>query len=194
MLKIYTKTGDTGFTSLYTGQRVPKNDPIISAIGIVDECNSSIGVAVAFLPKGDPFELIKEELETIQHALFDVGAALATPQTRATEKKIEKTRFDEEATERLEHWIDTWESQLPPLKTFILPGGHPCGALLHMARTNCRTAERLVSPLQQNKEVSEHVLKYLNRLSDYLFVISRAVNQMTNSQETPWFPHKVHHE
>jgi cob(I)alamin adenosyltransferase len=192
-MKIYTKTGDTGFTSLYTGQRVPKNDPIIDAIGIVDECNSSIGVAIAFLPKEVCFDPIKEELETIQHALFDVGAALATPQTRASEKKIEKTRFDEESTERLEGWIDFWETKLPPLKTFILPGGHQAGALLHMARTNCRTAERLVAPLQQNAEVSLHVLRYLNRLSDYLFVISRVVNQMTKMEETPWFPHKGHH-
>lgn len=193
-MKIYTKTGDAGFTSLYTGQRVLKNDPIIGAIGIVDECNSNIGAALAFLPDGLQFSLIREELLTVQHALFDVGAALATPRTRASDRKIEKTRFDEESTGKLEHWIDAWEATLPSLKTFILPGGHPSGALLHVARSSCRTAERLVTPLQQNAEVSEHVLRYLNRLSDYLFVLSRAVNQLLQMPETSWAPHKPHHE
>ncbi len=189
--KIYTKTGDKGETSLYTGQRVPKNDPLIEALGTVDECNSTIGVAVAQLPKEKKFSPVREQLETIQHALFDVGAALATPRTRAVNAKIEKTRFDHEEIELLEKWIDEMDVQLPALKAFILPGGHPAGALLHLARSICRRAERLVLPLNSRADVSDDVLMYLNRLSDYLFMASRLVNQMTNAPETLWEQHKT---
>jgi cob(I)alamin adenosyltransferase len=190
--KIYTKTGDKGETSLFTGQRVIKNDPLIEAIGTVDECNCSIGVAVAMLGNRPEFKPVKEQLETIQHALFDVGAALATPRTRAAASKIDKTRFDDEATAALEEWIDQMEAKLPALHSFILPGGHPSGASLHLARSICRRAERLVVPLNKRADVSDRVLRYLNRLSDYLFVLSRYVNQLALSQETPWQPHKLH--
>lgn len=193
-MKIYTKTGDRGETSLYTGQRVAKNDPFIEAIGSVDECNSSIGVALSFI--GDhnvKFEIVKEQLRAVQHALFDVGAALATPRTRAVNAKLDKTRFDSEATAFLEQWIDAMEVDLPPLHNFILPGGSQGGALLHLARSICRRAERLVVPLTKNTDVSEYVMIYLNRLSDYLFVLSRYVNHIAGSPETPWELHKKHH-
>lgn len=190
MTKIYTRTGDKGETSLYTGQRVKKNDPIIEAIGTVDEANSAIGVAVAMLPREARFSTIREQLETIQHALFDVGAALATPRTKAVSNKLEKTRFDEEATHHLEKWMDSFEDQLAPLKSFILPGGQSAGAMLHLARSICRRAERDILPLNLQADVSDSVLIYLNRLSDYLFMVSRVVNHMMGSPETLWEHHK----
>ena len=189
MTKIYTKTGDKGETSLFTGQRVPKTDPFIEALGTVDECNSAIGFALAFLPTTTEMDPIRQQLEIIQHALFDVGAALATPLTRAGSIKIQKTRFDKEEIELLEQWIDKMETQLPPLNAFILPGGHPCGAALHLARSICRRAERTAIPL--NADVAETVLIYLNRLSDYFFSVSRYVNFLMKCPETKWMPHKL---
>lgn len=190
-MKIYTKTGDKGETSLFSGQRVKKNDPFIEALGTVDECNSTIGAALAHVPANANLSKIKEQLETIQHALFDVGAALATPRTTAINSKIEKTRFDHEEIEWIEKWIDAMESELPQLQTFILPGGHPAGALLHLARSICRRAERIVVPLNLCQDVSDHVAIYLNRLSDYLFVVSRYVNHKLEVPETTWIPHKI---
>jgi cob(I)alamin adenosyltransferase len=191
MKKIYTKTGDKGETSLFTGQRVPKNDPFIEALGSVDECNSALGTAISFLPTNSEMSPIREQLEIIQHALFDVGAALATPRTRATNHKLDMTRFDQTAIATIETWIDAMEEKLPPLHAFILPGGHPCGSMLHMARSICRRAERRILPLYRNADVSENVLIYLNRLSDYLFSVSRYVNFLNKSPETEWQHHKV---
>lgn len=189
MTKIYTKTGDKGETSLFTGKRVRKNDPYIDALGTVDECNSAIGASLAFLPQSA--SQVRDQLTAIQHALFDLGAALATPRSSASLSKIAKTRFDHEGVELLEKWIDAWELQLPPLTTFILPGGHPAGAMLHVARSICRRAERLVVPINRETDVSDEVLMYLNRLSDYLFVVSRFVNHHLNSPETLWEQHKA---
>lgn len=191
MTKIYTRTGDKGETSLYTGQRLLKSDPLFEAIGTVDETNCAIGAAIAFFPKEARFRALREELETIQHALFDVGAALATPRTNAAEAKIEKTRFDLEEIALLEKWIDAIDKQVPPLKTFILPGGDPAGAMLHVARSCCRRAERLVLPINQRGDVSDSVIIYLNRLSDYLFMVSRLVNQLAGRPETLWEQHKA---
>jgi len=189
-MKIYTRTGDKGETSLFTGQRVPKNDAFVMAVGDVDECNCSIGAAIAFITDEPKWHSIKEQLYRIQHALFDVGAAIATPLTRAATNKIDKTRFDLDSTRLLEHWIDSMEVELPKLHTFILPSGHPAGALLHLARSICRRAERTVTPLYLQGDVSSHVVVYLNRLSDYLFVLSRYVNLLTNTEEVKWQPHK----
>lgn len=189
-VKIYTKTGDKGETSLFTGQRVPKNDLFIDALGTVDECNSAIGAAISFMNNEPLLQSTKEELEIIQHALFDVGAALATPRTRAANSKIDKTRFDHDGIELLEKWIDKMDETLPELKAFILPGGHPAGAMLHLARSICRRAERIVVPLNTSADVSDHVLIYLNRLSDYLFVASRYINHLAKSPETLWEHHK----
>lgn len=189
--KIYTRTGDKGETSLFTGQRIAKNDPYIEAIGTVDECNCSIGAAVALMGSDGSFAKPKEQLTLIQHALFDVGAALATPRTRASDNKLQKTRFDHEATTLLEQWMDEMDAKLPELHSFILPGGDPCGAFLHLARSICRRAERLVVPLNKQADVSDHVLIYLNRLSDYLFILSRYVNFLTNQSEIKWQPHKL---
>lgn len=192
MTKIYTRTGDKGTTSLFSGQRVPKDNCFIEALGSVDEGNSAIGLALSLLPKEKRFSQILSQLETIQHALFDVGAALATPRSCHQEKKLEKTRFDDEAIKSLEKWIDEMDAQLPPLKTFILPGGHPVGASLHLSRGLIRRAERHVIPLYEQADVSQAVLVYLNRLSDYLFIVSRYVNHLLEVPESQWQPHKSH--
>lgn len=188
-MKIYTKTGDTGETSLFTGQRVPKNDPFIEALGTVDECNCAIGAALALIPDDSLYTNTKEQLVIIQHALFDLGAGLATPRTKANNAKINKTRFDLEEIELIEKWIDEMSKELPQLHTFILPGGTPGGAMLHLARSMCRRAERLVVPLNNHADVSEKVIRYLNRLSDYLFMVSRHINHLANCPETSWKPH-----
>lgn len=190
MPKIYTRTGDKGTTSLFSGQRVPKDHHFIEALGSVDEGNSAIGQAISFLPKEKKFKSIVEQLETIQHALFDLGAAIATPRSCHQEKKLEKTRFDTEAINFLEKWIDEMEGQLPSLNTFILPGGHPAGAALHLSRSIIRRAERNVIPLFEQADVSQPVLVYLNRLSDYLFILSRYVNHLLAIPESQWQPHK----
>lgn len=191
-VKIYTKTGDTGETSLFTGQRIAKNDPFVIALGTVDECNSALGLAASFMRNEPALTSVKEQIEFIQHALFDVGAALATPRTKALNNKIEKTRFDHESIELLEKWIDEMEGSLPELKTFILPGGDSSGAMLHLARSICRRAERTVIPLNRSSDVSDTVMMFLNRLSDYLFVASRYVNHIMKNPETHWEPHKHH--
>lgn len=189
-MKIYTRTGDKGTTSLFTGERVKKNDRFIEALGAVDECNSTLGTALSFIPKEGVFQTSIDQLEIIQHALFDLGAALATPRNTASDQKIQKTRFDEEGTLLLEKWIDEMETHLPPLHTFILPGGHPAGAFLHLSRSLTRRAERTIIALNEEGDVSDPVLTYLNRLSDYLFVASRFLNHKLNVPETCWQPHK----
>lgn len=186
MAKIYTKKGDGGETSLFSGERIPKSDPCIHLLGTLDECNASIGISLAHLSEDPLFDSIRSQLIEIQHALFDIGAAAATPASRSEQRKIDKTRFNPEATKNLELWIDEFEETLPPLKTFILPGGHLAAATLHSARTICRRAERHAIPLILHHDVSDDVMSYLNRLSDYLFVVSRMVNFLTKSNETPW--------
>lgn len=191
MSKIYTRTGDKGMTSLFSGERVPKNNLFIEAVGTIDEGNSALGLALSLLPRNEHFHTTYLQLEMIQHALFDVGAALATPRTCHESQKLEKTRFDHKAIELLEKWIDAMDAQLPPLKKFILPGGHPAGAALHLSRSIIRRAERLVIPLYEQADVTQSVLVYLNRLSDYLFIVSRFVNDQLQIPETIWEPHKA---
>jgi cob(I)alamin adenosyltransferase len=142
------------------------------------------------LPPTEALIPSRQQLEVVQHAMFDLGAAIATPLSKANGRKLEKTRFDDSSTAVLEMWIDRMEETLPKLHTFILPGGHPAGASLHLARSLCRRAERCVLPLQQGGEVAPEVLTYLNRLSDYLFVASRYVNHALAMPETAWQPHR----
>ena len=190
-MKIYTRTGDKGTTSLFSGERVPKNNLFIEAMGTVDEGNSAIGLALSLIPPQEEFTPTREQLEMIQHALFDVGAALATPLSCHERQKLKKTRFDHEAIELLEKWIDVMDASLPILKKFILPGGHPAGAALHLARSIIRRAERLVIPLYEKADVTQAVLVYLNRLSDYLFMASRFINHQLQVPEIQWEPHKA---
>jgi cob(I)alamin adenosyltransferase len=189
MVKIYTKTGDRGETSLFNGSRVIKSDAYICALGAIDETNSSLGVVLAMMPREECYGELRQELEIIQHALFDVGAAVATPLRHASSNKLAKTRFDSKASVQLEQWIDKHQAALPPLKEFILPGGHPAGAMLHLARTICRRAESAVVPLYQQQDIDEAVLIYLNRLSDYLFVLARRMNTLSQCTETIWQHH-----
>ncbi len=190
-MKIYTKRGDKGETTLFTGQAVSKNSHFIEALGTVDECNSAIGAALAFMPSDSKFSKIKEQLTIVQNALFDLGAALATPRNSKEKAKVKKTRFDKEEIDLIEKWIDEMEDSLPSLQNFVLPGGHPSGAMLHLARSICRRAERIVVPFSEELEVSDNVIAYLNRLSDYLFVLSRYVNHLADSPETVWQKHMM---
>jgi cob(I)alamin adenosyltransferase len=178
-LKIYTKTGDKGETSLFGGKRVTKDSLRIEAYGTVDELNSLLGVCRAF----NTVEHVDTILEELQHDLFTLGADLATPfdVQSASVRRIQSSDI-----EQLEHHIDALESNLDSLKSFILPGGNKSAALLHYARTVCRRAERCVTLLSKQENIGEQPLVYLNRLSDLLFVMARWVNSLNNIPETKW--------
>jgi cob(I)alamin adenosyltransferase len=179
-VKIYTKTGDSGETSLFDKTRVSKADPRVDAYGEVDELNACVG-AVRAAGVGDD---LAAELEVIQKELFAVGARLADPASRIAERVV-KAAVREADVERLEQMVDRLETELPPLRRFILPGGSPAGALLHLARTVCRRAERRVVGLGPDA-VEPIIVVYLNRLSDLLFVMARAVNHREHVPETEW--------
>ena len=173
-MKIYTRTGDAGETSLFGGTRVPKDDARIESYGTVDELNAFVGVARAHWPSSP----IDEQLAKIQSDLFDIGAQLAAPGS---------TRFkgpDSSRIAALESAIDEMERDLDPLKSFILPGGSVAAAHLHVARTVCRRAERLVVALHDDSVQSTIV--YLNRLSDYLFVAARFANKRQGTRDVIW--------
>ncbi|MEM8988011.1 MAG: cob(I)yrinic acid a,c-diamide adenosyltransferase [Pseudomonadota bacterium] len=175
--KIYTKTGDGGETGLGTGERVAKTHPRIEAIGAVDETNAAIGVARGALGRGAADQRINDILKRIQNDLFDLGADLCAPD-RGEDLGYEPLRIIESQVARLESDIDTLNADLEPLKSFILPAGAPAAAGLHLARTVCRRAERRMIALTADDSagVSQAALKYINRLSDLLFVACRAVN------------------
>ncbi len=181
-MKIYTKTGDKGDTSLFGGQRVPKDALRIEAYGTVDELNSLLGVARA----DNKNEQIDTILSRVQNELFELGADLATPRSGANTKHIK--RIEENHSGHLEESIDTLEAHLKPLKTFILPGGSPVAARLHFARTVCRRAERTVVRLSRNEDIGEGTTIYLNRLSDLLYVLARYANHVAHVPETKWKP------
>jgi cob(I)alamin adenosyltransferase len=177
MMNIYTRTGDRGTTGLWGGQRVAKDSLRVAAYGEVDELNAMLGVVRAC--GVDPS--LDEALARVQNELFVVGADLATPG--------EATRIDrtsDEATVQLEHEIDQFETELEPLRQFILPGGSLPSAYLHLARTVCRRAERRVVTLASSEPVNQTVLSYLNRLSDWLFVLARLVNARSGVADVPW--------
>ena len=180
-MKIYTKTGDKGETSLFGGRRVLKNDLRISAYGTVDELNALLGVAVTELRNGE----LKEVIERIQNDLFTVGSDLASPEEKEN-KNIVIPRVNEDFVIGLEKLIDKYDSQIPELKNFILPGGLKGSALLHNARTVCRRAEREVVALSLAGEVNDQVEIYLNRLSDLLFVLARYENYSNGSSDIAW--------
>ncbi len=179
-MKIYTKTGDTGQTSLFGKNRISKADPRVDAYGDVDELNSCLGVVRA---QGVGAELAAA-IDAIQRDLFAVGARLADPSSRIA-GHVSKVAMAEAEVERLEQLIDRLEAELPPLRKFILPGGAPAGAMLHLARTVCRRAERHVIALGEDA-VSPVIVVYLNRLSDLLFVMARAVNHRATTPEVEW--------
>lgn len=175
-MKIYTRTGDQGQTSLFGGARVAKNDARIEAYGTVDELNSFIGVARTTPIPSDT----DRTLDQVQHDLFEIGAHLASPGTSRF-PGVEPARI-----EALEVAIDAMERELPPLKNFILPGGTSPAAHLHVARTVCRRVERLVVALGDDSEATLSTIAYLNRLSDYLFVAARFANLRAGVDDVAW--------
>lgn len=186
--KIYTKTGDAGTTALGSGERVPKTSPRIAAYGTVDETNAHVGVARIHLAGQDPD--VDAMLLRVQNDLFDLGADLCVPD-RGEKLPYEPLRVADAQVKRLEDEIDMMNRSLTPLRSFILPGGTPAAAALHVARTVSRRAERMIVELAAipGEAVSAPVLKYINRLSDFLFVASRYVNDRGKS-DILWVPGK----
>jgi cob(I)alamin adenosyltransferase len=193
--KIYTRTGDAGTTALGTGERVPKHDLRIAAYGSVDETNAAIGMARVHLANSEPE--LAAVLARIQNDLFDLGADLCVPESAPGPKldspgadpKRQRLRVSEAQVERLEAEIDRMNAELAPLRSFVLPGGSPGAAALHVARTVCRRAERAIVALASapGEEVGAPALKYINRLSDLLFVASRTANDRGKS-DVLWVP------
>lgn len=182
-MKIYTKTGDKGKTSLLGGARVAKYDLRIEAYGTVDELNASLGV----LRSGEMDAESQEVLISIQSMLFTAGSQLATEPGKT---KVKIPMLKDEAVTFLEDQIDKMEEGLPPMRNFVLPGGHPSVAAAHVARTICRRAERIVLHLKDDSEVPDPIPVFLNRLSDFLFVLSRKLSKAFGAKEMPWIPEK----
>ena len=190
-MKIYTKTGDKGTTALFGGTRVPKHHIRIDSYGTVDELNSYIGLIRD--QEIDPRS--KEILIHIQNKLFTVGAVLATDPEKMTLKngkdRLNIPRIDEEDITLLEKEMDVMDGALPPMTHFVLPGGHTTVSYCHIARTVCRRAERLATALNELEPFDSHTLTYLNRLSDYLFVLARKLSQDLQADEIKWIPTKL---
>jgi len=189
-MKIYTKTGDKGTTALFGGTRVPKDHIRIESYGTVDELNSFIG-----LIRDQEIDLhYKKILIEIQDRLFTVGAILATPPEKEVKKngelRLQKLGILESDIQMLENEIDTMEEALPTMTHFVLPGGNTTVSYCHIARCVCRRAERLAVHLDHNEPVAEIVIMYLNRLSDYLFVLARKLSSDLNAEEIKWIPRK----
>lgn len=182
-MKIYTKKGDQGHTGLIGGKRVSKSDTRIEAYGAVDELNSYLGL----IRDQDVLSTKKQEIISLQNDLFVIGSHLAMdPENKA----FELPAFDVQSVTELEHAMDSMDKGLEPLKSFILPGGHEVVSYLHISRCICRRAERLVVALSVTEEVSSDILMFLNRLSDYLFVLSRWASKVLEAEEIPWLSRK----
>ena len=189
-MKVYTKTGDKGTTALFGGTRVPKHHIRIESYGTVDELNSHIGL----LRDQQMNQLYKNVLIEVQDRLFTVGAILATPPEKETLKngqpRLQNLGILETDIEFLEKEIDAMEASLPQMTHFVLPGGHTTVSYCHIARCVCRRAERLAVHLHESEPTDELVIKYLNRLSDYLFVLARKLTLDLNAEEVQWIPRK----
>jgi cob(I)alamin adenosyltransferase len=189
-MKIYTKTGDQGTTALFGGTRVPKHHIRIESYGTVDELNSHIGL----LRDQEINQLHKEFLMQIQDKLFTVGAILATDPDKAIlksgQERLNIPKISKEDVEQLEKAIDTMDEALPPMTHFVLPGGHPTVSICHICRCVCRRAERLTTALYEISPFHETTLVYLNRLSDYLFVLARKLSYELKAEEIKWIPKK----
>ena len=179
-MKIYTRTGDGGETALFDGTRVPKSDLRVAAYGEVDELNAWLGLVRAVALDGDLTAMVVR----IQRDLLALGSRLADPARRIAER-VTKVAISPADIERLEGWIDALEAEVPPLRRFILAGGTPAGASLHVARTTCRRAERAMVALGE-AAVPPELLTYVNRLSDLLFVMARVVNHRAALPEEEW--------
>jgi len=185
-MKIYTKTGDHGETSLFGGERVKKFNIRLDAYGTIDELNSFIGLIRS---QEIPIKL-KENLVQIQSELFTIGAMLATPQDKEKLKsgkdRLGIEKIGQKNIGQLEHWIDEMNEALPAMTHFILPGGNSVVSFCHIARTVCRRAERIIVQLHQDEPVNADIIAYTNRLSDYLFVLARKLNFDFQLEEIPW--------
>jgi cob(I)alamin adenosyltransferase len=181
-MKIYTKTGDRGETGLFGGGRVGKDHPRVMAYGDIDELNATIGL----VRTADPAELFDGELQAIQRDLFALGGQLASPRPEKVRAALAKADLPESRIGDLERGIDAAEAELPPLEAFVLPAGGAKAAALHFARTVCRRAERQVVALSREAEVPAVFLIYLNRLSDYLFVLARLANRRAGRPDVTW--------
>lgn len=177
---VYTRTGDRGRTSLVGGTRVSKTDLRLEAYGTIDELNSFLGMLRCYMEPGSDSDFVLR----VQNCLFSVGGYLATDSSR-TDLKISCT-VTPQMVYSMEHEIDVIDSQLPPLKAFVIPGGSKAASYCHICRTVCRRAERMVLRLAENVEIDDILLSYLNRLSDYLFVLSRKMNYDTKNKEIFW--------
>jgi len=190
-MKIYTKTGDKGTTALFGGSRVPKHHLRIESYGTVDELNSYIGL----LKDQAISEDSKKSLIKIQHDLFTLGAMLATPPEKeilkSGKERLNIPKITTSSIQFLEDEIDTMDTKLPQMTHFILPGGHTTVSFCHIARCVCRRAERLSVSLDEEESINLNVLTYLNRLSDYLFVLARKLSQDLSAQEVKWIPEKL---
>jgi cob(I)alamin adenosyltransferase len=189
-MKIYTKTGDKGTTALFGGTRVPKSHIRIDAYGTVDELNSYIGLVKDTYPNAHA----KQLLNRIQDRLFTVGAILATDPEKTKLKngkdRLTIPKITKEDIEQLETEMDNMNEALPPMTHFILPGGHPSVSNCHITRCVCRRAERLATALYNLEPFEDEVLQYLNRLSDYLFVLARQISKDVDAEEVKWIPQK----
>lgn len=181
-MKIYTRTGDAGDTGLFGGGRTPKNDPRVEAYGDVDELNAALGFARAT----ESMPRIDEVLVPVQRDLFAIGALLATPDRDKMKRHLDKARIDDGRIAELERAIDDGDAELEPLNAFIIPGGTPKAAALHLARTICRRAERRAVALRTGVEIPDIVVVYLNRLSDLLFTLARLANRRAGAGEVTW--------
>jgi cob(I)alamin adenosyltransferase len=182
-VKVYTRGGDAGETSLFGGERIRKDALRVESYGAVDELNATLGVARAEIEAEDLQAILKE----LQNGLFDLGGELATPDVEERAKKgKEIPRIDASDVARLERWIDSLDEELEPLRSFVLPGGHRGAARLHLARTVARRAERRVVALSEREPVADAVLAYLNRISDLLFVLARVANRRAGVAESIW--------
>lgn len=181
-MRIYTRTGDRGETALFGGGRVPKDHPRAAAYGDVDELNSALGLVRATAP-GDFFDA---ELAAIQRDLFSIGGHLATPDPERVAKALAKASLSSDRVTEFERMIDQADEELPPLRAFVLPAGSPKAAVLHVARTVCRRAERSVVTLTHQAEVPGLFLAYLNRLSDLLFTLARLANHREGVGDVTW--------
>jgi cob(I)alamin adenosyltransferase len=192
-MKIYTRTGDRGDTGLFGGGRVPKDHVRVDAYGEVDELNSTLGLVLLHLEAAGE-QALAEGLRQVQGDLFTVGANLATP---APEDGGRENAYipplDPARIEALEQWIDAADGELQPLASFVLPGGSPAAAVLHLARTVCRRAERRVVTLSQQATVRPEYVMYLNRLSDLLFTLARLANHRAGVPDVPWVPNNRLH-
>lgn len=189
-MKLYTRSGDDGTTGLFSGARVSKNHPRIEAYGTVDELNACLGLCIAGCGDRPSEIVIRTILSRIQSRLFDIGADLATPEGARNESKI--VRISAQHVVESEQWIDEIDSKNVPLQTFVMPGGSELAARLHLARTVCRRAERLIVGLAHAETVGEPLMRFMNRISDLLFAMARLVNKETGVGDSPWIPPTSH--